>query len=260
MKFKKILVVYKDSILEKHHKRIDDVKSMFNKYDAKSVFLRKDKLNEECAEGYDLILSVGGDGTLLRVAHFVNSTAILGVNFDPKTSEGILCAAKSHDFKEKFARVIDSKFSVKRLTRARVFFVNSGDSYDALNEIYVGCAKPYHTSRYILKFGIVEEKQKSSGIIVATGTGSKAWYGSAVKQRFNPETQELRFIVREPYRGKLTKFNLTKGRLSVKQKLCIKSKMANGVVAVDSMIEKPLSNGEKVEISISPKPLKLISV
>lgn len=86
------------------------------------------------------------------------------------------------------------------------------------------------------------EAQKSSGIIIATGAGSTAWYGSVVKESFNPEMKELRFVVREPYKGKL----------GANQKLYIKSKMTSGIVAVDSIIETPFSNEEEIEVSISP--------
>jgi len=259
MKLKKVLVVYKDSISEEHLRTMDETRSIISEYDLKCVFLKRDELNKERVEGYDLILSIGGDGTILRVSHFVNNTAVLGVNSNIKTSEGTLCYATRYDLKEKLARIIDGKFGIKKLTKARVFFINAGRNYDALNEIYVGSARPYHTSRYILKFGRLTEEQKSSGIIIATGAGSTAWYGSVVKESFNPEMKELRFVVREPYRGKLVKFSLTKGKLKAAQKLYIKSKMLNAVVAGDSMVEMPFSDEEEIEVSISPESLMLIS-
>ena len=259
MKLKKALVVYKDSIFEEYRKIMNEIRKILNEHDIKSTLVKRNKLIKKCVEGYDLILSVGGDGTLLRVSHFVNNTAVLGVNLDPKTSEGALCSATSYDLKEKLARIIDGKFGIKRLTRARVFFINKDQSYDGLNEIYVGSTKPYYISRYILKFDKVEEEQKSSGIIIATGAGSTAWYGSVIKESFDPEIEELRFVVREPYSGKLVKFNLTKEKLVANQKLYIKSKMKNGVIAVDSIIEAPFSDKAEIEVGISPEPLKLIS-
>ena len=129
MKLKRVLVVHKDSILEEHRKTMNGVRKILNESDTKSTFLRRNELSKECVEGYDLILSVGGDGTLLRVSHFVNNTAVLGVNSSTKTSEGILCHATRHDLKEKLARIIDGKFAIKKLTRARAFFINADRNY-----------------------------------------------------------------------------------------------------------------------------------
>jgi len=195
---------------------------------------------------------------LIRISHFVNDTVVLGVNFDSRTSEGVFCSATRHDLKEKLARIIDGKTGIKKLTRARVVFIKTGQSYDALNEIYVGSDKPYRISKYIFKSGKVKEEQKSSGIIVAAGAGSTAWYGSVVKENFDPGMKELRFVIREPYCGKVTKCNLINAKLGKDEKLYIKSKMVNGVVAADSMIEAPLGNEEEAEIGISPEPFKLI--
>jgi NAD+ kinase len=259
MKLKKVLVIYKDPVSEEHRKTVDGVRKILNEYDISGAFLGREKCSSKNTEGYDLVLTVGGDGTLLKISRFVNDAAVLGVNFDPGTSEGVLCSATIHDLGEKLARIIDGKFSVKKLTKARVFFINTGQTYDGLNEIYIGSARPYRISKYILKFGKVEEEQKSSGIIIATGRGSTAWYGSVTRENFDPEAKELRFIVREPYSGKLIKFNLISGKLDATRKLYVRSKMAYGVVAVDSTIEVPFGDGEEVEVSISPEPFKLIS-
>src|SRR5215510_9154592 len=43
--------------------------------------------------GYDLLLSVGGDGTFLEVARYALDTPVLGVNSDPERSTAFFCAA-----------------------------------------------------------------------------------------------------------------------------------------------------------------------
>jgi NAD kinase len=56
-----------------------------------------------------LVISIGGDGTLLNVSHFVGSDiCLLGVNSNPQTSVGFLCAAETSNFNlifEKFLRM-----------------------------------------------------------------------------------------------------------------------------------------------------------
>lgn len=69
----------------------------------------------------------------------------------------------------------------------------------------------------------------------------------------------MRFVVREPYFGKLGKFNSLKGKITGKQKLGLSSKMDSGIVAVDSMIEIPFDRAEEIEAGISPEPLRLVS-
>ncbi len=40
--------------------------------------------------GYDLVVTLGGDGTFLEVSHYVKDTPILGVNSDPRCERRIL--------------------------------------------------------------------------------------------------------------------------------------------------------------------------
>ncbi len=259
MKLNNFLVFYKESTAQEHRKTITAVKKIIRQHKIKATFLERSKFDKESLKDYDLIVSVGGDGTFLRASHFAYSRPVLGINSNTETSEGVLCSATKHNLEEKLVRIAAGKFTVKKFTRVRVSFLNTGSNYDALNEIYIGSATPYHTSRYILKLNKIKERQKSSGVIVATGAGSTAWYGSIAKENFNPKAKELRFAVREPYEGKLLKPTLVKGKLNMKQKLYLKLKMSRGVVALDSIIEVPLPGEEEIEVSISPKPAQVVS-
>src|SRR3989338_5948829 len=61
----------------------------------------------------DLVISVGGDGTLLEVSHYIrNSTLILGVNSDPEIlggqSRGINCGANIQNFEQVLESLMQS--------------------------------------------------------------------------------------------------------------------------------------------------------
>ncbi len=258
MKPKNFLVFYKDSNLEEHRQLIAFIRKTFNKYKLKASFRKRSKFNKKIEGGYDLVLSVGGDGTLLRAANRAGNRIIFGINSNPQESEGALCSARTGDLEAKLERVIEGNFSVKKFTKARVYVKGKGKSYDALNEIYIGSAVAYITSRYGLKFNRIKEEQKSSGIVVATGLGSTAWYSSITGGCFEPERKELRFVVREPYQGRLSGVRLKEGRIAKKAKLAVKSKMRDAVLAIDSIMEVPLSNREEVEIGISPDEARFI--
>lgn len=256
MKPKSFLVFYKDSKLKEHRQVLNEIKRVFGKNKLKASFCKRSKFNKKLGGSYDLVLSVGGDGTLLRAAHSAQSAVIFGINSNRKKSEGALCSATIVDLKEKTQKAIEGNFVIRSFARARISFKNKSKSYDALNEVYVGSAISYITSRYSLKFGKIKEKQKSSGIIASTGLGSTAWYSSSARESFSPENNELRFIVREPYRGRLSAFNLKKGSITGKQKLSLKLKMANAVAAIDSIIKIPLDYGQEVQIGLSPNPAR----
>ena len=49
-----------------------------------------------------LVITVGGDGTLLEASHRVQNSVILGVNSDPGRSTGSLCAAQKESFQVLF--------------------------------------------------------------------------------------------------------------------------------------------------------------
>lgn len=258
MKLKNILVFYKDLKLKEHHQVLGEIKRIFDKNKLKACFYKRNKFKKNLKEKYDLVLSVGGDGTLLRAAQGMGNAVIFGINSDHKKNEGALCFATAADLRTKLERIIKGDFFVKNFTRARICLKKSGKSYDALNEIYIGSRLSYHTSRYTLNFDKVKEEQKSSGIIVATGVGSTAWYYSIAQETFNPENKELRFVVREPYQGKLSDSNLTKATITGKQKLLIRPKMDNAIIAIDSIIELPLDSEEEIQVAVSPKPAKFV--
>src|SRR5262245_64851200 len=52
---------------------------------------------------YDLVVTVGGDGTFFAASHYVRSTPIFAVNSDPENSLGLFTAAGPGDFREPLA-------------------------------------------------------------------------------------------------------------------------------------------------------------
>ena len=52
----------------------------------------------------DLLITVGGDGTVLTSSHYAGDIPILGVNSSPKTSTGFFCLA----FPKTFGKILDA--------------------------------------------------------------------------------------------------------------------------------------------------------
>ncbi|MDO8656334.1 MAG: NAD(+)/NADH kinase, partial [Nanoarchaeota archaeon] len=58
-------------------------------------------LQQENLSPYHLLISVGGDGTLLELSHYVHRVdlPVLGVNSDPQRSTGFFCSANRENFR-----------------------------------------------------------------------------------------------------------------------------------------------------------------
>ncbi|PIN72777.1 hypothetical protein COV21_01095 [Candidatus Woesearchaeota archaeon CG10_big_fil_rev_8_21_14_0_10_45_5] len=203
-----------------------------------------------------IIITLGGDGTFLSVAHNNRKIPMLGVNPEPKKREGFFCRATLENFDEKMGRIAAGDFKIKNLMRISCT-INGKSIPDALNEIYFGAKKPYHSCRYILHISRSSEFQLSSGIIVASPAGSHAWLASAGGRKLPLSSQKMQFIVREPYMGTIVHHSIQKGSAETVKIIPIKNR--NPVlIALDSIQEFQVRNGDSIIIQKSKFSLPII--
>jgi NAD kinase len=258
MDIRKALVIYSSGKRGEHEKTLKEVKSALKERRIKSVFVEKGNEKPSMMKGTDLVVSVGGDGTFIEAAQLIeNDTPIFGVNSDPSTSEGAHTTATRHDFRKKLGLILDGDFSVEKWTRLRPTLGKKKLPL-SLNETYIGAEHLFNTSRYAIAFHNGREEQKSSGILIATGCGSTAWYASAGGRPFSKAAHEGRFIVREPYCGHLVCGRMVQGIFKDGESITVGSKMIDGVVVVDSAKVFKFPKGSVVRIEVSDKPLHVI--
>jgi hypothetical protein len=131
----------------------------------------------------------------------------------------------------------------------------------ALNEIYVGVEHSVGMARYEITHNGKTEFQKSSGVVITTGTGSTGWYthvpGS--DNKFSRDAKELRYIVRD---AEGNGYELMKGTILPGDSFYIRSKMnVDGCVSTDGDFEKRMfrfSKGDVVEISVAETPIYVV--
>jgi len=258
MDITKALVIYSSGKRGEHEKTIKEVKSALKAHRIKPVFIEKGKEKPSMVKGVDIVISIGGDGTFIEAAQLIeDDTPILGVNSDPSTSEGAHTAATRHDFRKKLGLILNGDFSVEKWTRFRPI-LGKRKLPLSLNEIYIGAEHLFSTSRYAVTFHDRREEQKSSGILIATGCGSTAWYSSAGGRPFSKMAHEGRFIVREPYCGHLVCGRTVQGIFKPGESVIMESKMRDGIVVVDSAKVFKFPKGSVVRIDVSDKPLHVI--
>jgi hypothetical protein len=249
----KVLIVHRD-------KKFDEssIKKEFPNLKIEKVW--KNIISKNHLKEIDFVISIGGDGTFLSAAHYLENTPILGVNSDTKRSEGALTSIDLSQLNNKIKQILINKVKIKEYTREKIIIHQKNrkvETESALNETFFGNINPHHTTNYEIIYKDKPENQRSSGIVISTGTGSTAWYKTAGGFSFNREKKQLRFRIRELYKGKIHKPTIKKGKIKQNEKLVIISKMNHAIVAIDSIRTHSLSKNDRVEISIG-KPLRAI--
>ena len=212
-------------------------------------------------DGFDLLCSVGGDGTFLEVARHSVSTPVLGINSDPQRSVALLCAADEETVRNRLEAALAGKLPEARLARLRVSVNGEPLGYYALNDVLFCHANPAAMSAYTLRLDGVEEAQKSSGVWFASAAGSTAAIRSAGGRRLPLRSRRLQYLVREPYVADGTRYRLGKGTVGPEAQIELISKTRQGRLYIDgSHRHVACGLGDAMKVSTSAPPLRVLGL
>ncbi len=210
-------------------------------------------------ERYDLIITVGGDGTFLEASRDLKDQVIWGINSDPSWSVGRFCSGNPKNFETMVDRVVQGKVPVRKINRLSLSFDDGTQSMDVLNDLLICHQNPGALSRYYLTVGGVKEEQKSSGVWISTAVGSSGGICSAGGKLLSQESNNFQYRPRELYRGRGRIYRLMGSILKPVQKVKLLSLMREGVVFVDgSHVCLPFSFGTGLHVERSKHPLKAV--
>ncbi|XP_054814572.1 NADH kinase isoform X2 [Prosopis cineraria] len=227
----------------------------------------------------DLVVTVGGDGTLLQASHFMDDRIpILGVNSDPTRNDeverfndefdatrstGRLCAATVENFELVLNGILEGQTAPSKLTRISISVNTHQLPTYALNDILV--AHPCPAALSAFSFRIRKENRpcsplvncRSSGLRVSAAAGSTAAMHSAGGFLMPILSQDLQYMVREPILpGPL--LNLMHGVIKHDQVMNITWSCKEGVIYVDGYhVNYTIQDGDTVDISNRAPILKV---
>jgi NAD+ kinase len=208
----------------------------------------------------DLVVTLGGDGTLLWTSHLVGADVpILAINTAPGHSVGYFCAGKKRGLYDVFEQALSGKLPATSLARMRVELDSELISNRVLNDVLFCHESPASTSRYALRLGRVREEHKSSGIWVGPAAGSTAAQSSAGGRALPIRSRSLQFVVREPYAVRERPLRLARGLVRPGQALYIESHIRAGRLFVDGQHEMhvvPMAS--RIALRVSDEPLTLL--
>ncbi|PUZ70413.1 hypothetical protein GQ55_2G228000 [Panicum hallii var. hallii] len=229
----------------------------------------------------DLVITVGGDGTLLRASHFLDSSVpILGVNSDPtcakevdeltdefdaRRSTGYLCAATAGNFEQILDATLDGSRRPSELSRISMKLNGIQLPTYALNDILVSHPCPASVSRFSFrKRSNTGESShlincRSSGLRVSTAAGSTAAMLSAGGFVMPLSSRELQYMIREPISPTDADKPLLHGLVKQEQHMLVVWYNQEGAVYFDgSHVVHSIQHGDTLEISSYAPTLKVV--
>jgi NAD+ kinase len=214
---------------------------------------------EHIGEACDLIIVIGGDGSLLGAARGLakHDTWVLGVN---RGRLGFLTDVLPEEMEEKVGAVLEGKFVKDKHFLLDVEVRRDGQPIgrgDALNDVVVNSGN----SGQMIEFDLfVDDEfvnhQRSDGLIVSTPTGSTAYSLSAGGPIMHPRLDAIVMVPMFPHTLSSRPIVVT-GDSEIMIRIS-KSNSSSLPVVCDGQVNLTAEPGDTVFISKKPHKLKLI--
>lgn len=209
---------------------------------------------EEIRRSADILISLGGDGTLLRAARIVKDSKIpiLGVNMG---GLGFLTEMNYKDFKKSLPLLFDKRYSVEKRDMLAVSVSGATENLFALNDVVFSRGasarivklKTFIDGDYLTTFA-------SDGLIVSTSTGSTAHSLSSGGPIIHPSMNSILVVPICPHTLSNRPLVIPSGS-KVKVKTLTESAID---YTIDGQIGGTLNKGDEVRVQSAPFQISLI--
>jgi NAD+ kinase len=208
------------------------------------------------AAGLDMLITLGGDGTILRAARMAAHFAVplLGVKMGRL---GFLAELQPEDWQAPMERILEGEYWLERRMMLDARVVRNGKAvdnqgqqlhYQALNEVVVsrgGLARIIHVTASI--DGDVLTTYAADGVVVATPTGSTGYALAAGGPILPPELRNIVLVPIAPHLSLDRSIVLSEGA-AVSLNVASDHQV---ILTVDGQFEIDVHDGDVVEITAS---------
>ena len=213
---------------------------------------------KECLEKTDVILTIGGDGTILHEANFTlqYQKPILGINIGRC---GFLATCEVDEMEEKLAALVRGEYLLdsRMLLYVRVLGEENWEGH-ALNDVVVTKGRLQQAIDFsIYCDDILVEHYRGDGVIVATPTGSTAYSMAAGGPILDSQTKGVVVTPICPHSLASPAMVFAQER---KLNICV-GQVADGEVFIscDGAAGFPLKAGATAEVRLSDQVVQLIT-
>lgn len=210
----------------------------------------EDKAKPQVA-GTELILSIGGDGTILRVARIVTPLAvpILGVNLGRL---GFITEINGSEVLSDLPGLLEGGGWIEE--RAMLEAQVEGKSFHALNDVVLRSVAVRLVNIEAAIDGAAMAIYRADGMITATATGSTSYALASGGPILHPQSRE---IILQPISCHLGLSHA----LVLPQQSIIDLKVVRRdkvMLSVDGQVELPIPDGQNVRVKLSPHTVRFL--
>lgn len=209
--------------------------------------------------GYDFVITMGGDGTVLFAAR---GCAPLGIPIFPVNfgSFGFIASVQRNEWKKELDDFLAGKSVIDERSMLQADLIRGGQrrlSATGLNDIVI-CGK---TAAHTISFNVLYDKVplgeiKADGIIISTATGSTAYSASAGGPIIDPGLDAMVLTLMNAFSLSSRPIVLSPdGQLEIE---ILPSRISDVVISVDGQIPVDLHVGDVIRIKQIEAKAKLI--
>lgn len=204
--------------------------------------------------GTDLLICLGGDGTVLRAARTVipDPVPILGVNMGRL---GFLAEIQPPQLMDALDDILAGKYRVEERSMLQAQIPSWGVTYHALNDVVVGretLSRPVYVE--VAVDGSRLAIHRCDAVIVASATGSTAYSLSAGGPILHPESRDIVLTPVAPHMAAARPVVLPPESVV---ELTVNADQ-NAIVSVDGQVDRSLHGGDSVSVCRSPHTARFI--
>ena len=204
----------------------------------------------------DLIITIGGDGTILRAAHIsaLKEIPILGINMG---TVGFMCEIEASDCIEKLPNYLDGSSIIEKRMMLKAEIIRKGKKveYDALNDIVLARGSKIRVIEISVKLNNTHlATYRGDGVVLSTPTGSTGYSLSLGGPVVSPSSN---LILLKPIGSHMSLHGGVVLDLNSKIDLTIRSENS-ATVSIDGFIDLPMSDFDKINVEVSKQRVKFL--
>jgi NAD+ kinase len=225
--------------------------------DAPFGSLYDEKLRKRVHAGeFDMLIAVGGDGTMLRAGHLCapHGIPVLGINMGRL---GFLFQVDDDDWPKMIDRLLAGDFWIENRMMLRTEHLRSGESlgsWQGLNDTVIARGqflRPIHVQANV--DGQYLTTYVADGVIASTATGSTAYAMASGGPILPPELRNILLIPIAPHLSVDRAVVLSEG-----SKVNLKVLSENSVLSIDGQLPVSLAEDDQVDIHAGENTAKFV--